>query len=103
MLGFGIAKLFQFGTEFEKLTICQSNRFGPLEYQTCLIFKPPRYYIFADADEMLVRRPFVVPRALGGCGGGGGGGGGQDESSDEEEEIEANGKKRFDIGRVLLL
>ena len=48
---------------------------------------------------MLERRPFVVPRALGGCGGGGGGGGGQDESSDEEEEIEANdnGKKRFGI------
>ena len=58
---------------------------------------PTVLQIFTDADEMLERRPFVVPRALGG-GRGGGGGGGQDESSDEEEEIEANdnGKKRFD-------
>ena len=61
------------------------------------------FIIFADADEMLERRPFVVPRALGGCGGGGGGGGGQDESDDDEEEIEANdnGKKRFDIDPLL--
>ena len=52
------------------------------------------YFVkFADADELLERRPFVVPRALGG---GGGGQGNQQESEEEEEEIEANdnGKKR---------
>ena len=84
-------------SEHGLVRISDVSGFRVFRFRTRTVFRSVMSLCFLDADEMLERRPFVVPRALGG---GGGGQGKQPQSDDEEEEIEDNdnGKNRFDTG-----
>ena len=51
LFGFGLVRLFRFGTAFENQAICQPKKFGPFEYQTCSLFEP--HYIIKDKNLLI--------------------------------------------------